>query len=81
MDEILEISREIDFNNLIYHFKGPSPSINVTKFVGPKYTFDQLKNGSKTLLQVEEDQKNFRLEIGQITSGKPKDNQIIKKMQ
>ena len=73
MNEILEISREIDFNNLIYHFKGPSPSINFNKFVGPKYTFDQLKNGSKTLLQVEEDQKIFRLELGQITAGKPKD--------
>ena len=28
MDEIIEMSREINFNNLIYHFKGPSPSKN-----------------------------------------------------
>ena len=28
MDKILEMSREINFNNLIYHFKGPSPSKN-----------------------------------------------------
>ena len=40
MDEILEISREINHNNLVYHFKGPSRSISSTEFGGPMYTFD-----------------------------------------
>ena len=39
MDKILEMSREINFNNLIYHFKGPSPSISFTEFGGPIYTY------------------------------------------
>ena len=40
MDEILEMSREINHNNLVYHFKGPSRSISFTEFGGPMYTFD-----------------------------------------
>ena len=54
MDKILKMRKEINFNNLIYHFKGPSPSINFAKFDGPMHTYNQLKNGDKTS-QVEED--------------------------
>ena len=60
MDEILEMRRSINFDNLIYHFKGPSPSLSFTKFGGQMYTCNKLKNGDKTLPQVEEDQKKFR---------------------
>ena len=49
MNVILEMSREINFNNLIDRFRGPSPSISFTKFGGPMYTYNQLKNGDKTL--------------------------------
>ena len=73
MDEILEMGREINFNNLIYHFNGRSPSISFTKLEYPICTYNQLKNGDKTLSQLEEDQKNFRSELGQITSRRPKD--------
>ena len=37
------------------------------------YIYNQLKIGDKTLSQVEEDQKKNRSELGQITSGRPKD--------
>ena len=59
MDEILEISREINYSNLVYNFKGATPSINFAIFGGPMYTYNQLKNGKKTLHQVEEEQKYF----------------------
>ena len=36
MDEILEMSREINYNNLVYNFKGQTPSISFIKFGGPK---------------------------------------------
>ena len=35
------------------------------------YTYNQLKNGEKTLQQVEENQKTFKMELNQITSGNP----------
>ena len=72
MYEILEISSEISFNILIYHFKGLIPSISFPEFDGPMHIYNQLKSGDKTLSQVEEDKK-FKSELGQITSRRPKD--------
>ena len=71
MDEILEMSRQINFNNLIYNFKGSSPSIRFTEFGGPMYTYNQLKTDYKTLEQVEEQKNNNKWELGQVTSGDP----------
>ena len=59
MEEILEMRKEINYNNLVYNFKGPTRSINFTNFGGPMYTYDQLKNGEKKLKQVEKEQKDF----------------------
>ena len=45
------MSREINYSNLVYDFKGPTSSICFTELGGPMYTYDQLKNGDKTLQQ------------------------------
>ena len=36
------------------------------------YTYNKLKNGEKTLQQVEEDQKHFKKDLNEIKSGNPK---------
>ena len=59
MDEILETSKEINYSNLVYDFKGPTPSMNFAIFWGPMYTYNQLKNGKETLQQVQEEQRDF----------------------
>ena len=59
MDKILKMSRKTNYSNLVYDFKGPTSSINFAIFGGPMYTYIQLKNGKKTLQQVEEEQKCF----------------------
>ena len=41
------MSREINFNNLIYRFKGLSPSISFTEFGGPMHANNQLKMAIK----------------------------------
>ena len=79
MDEILEMSRETNYNNLVYNFKGPTTPISFTRFGGPMYTYNQLKNGDTTLQQAEKQQKDFKKELNEITSGNPKqksDNQL-----
>ena len=53
------MSKKINQGNLVYDFKGSTPPINFTKFEGPMYSYNQLKNGEKTLQQVEEEQKHF----------------------
>ena len=35
MDEILKMSREINYGNLDYDFKGPTPSLNFAMFGSP----------------------------------------------
>ena len=72
MDEILEMSNKIDFNNLTYNFKGQTASINFGKFGGPMYIYGHMKNGDTTLQQVEKQQKDFKKELNEITSGNPK---------
>ena len=59
MDEILKMSDKIDFDRLIYNFKGPTSSINFGKFSGPMYICGHMKNGGTTLQQVEKQQKDF----------------------
>ena len=49
MDEIVKMSREINYSNLVYDFKGLTPSINFSIFGGPMYTYNQLKNDEKSL--------------------------------
>ena len=72
MEEILEMSIKIDYGQLIYNFKGPTPPINFGKFGGPIYIYNHMKNGDTTLQQVEKQQKDFKKELNEITSGNPK---------
>ena len=72
MDEILEMSDKIDFDCLIYNFKGPTASINFGKFGGPMYIYGHMKKRDITLQVVEKQRKNFKKELNEITSGNPK---------
>ena len=60
MDEILKMRKKIDFDKLIYEFKGPTSSINFGKFGGPIYIYGHMRNGDITLQQVEKPQKDFK---------------------
>ena len=53
------MSKEISHGDLVYDFKGPTPSINFRKYGGPMYIYRHMKNGEKTLQQIEEEQKYF----------------------
>ena len=71
-DEILKMSKEISHSDLVYDFKGPTPSVNFGYYGGPMYIYGHMKNGEKTLQQVEEEQKKIKNYLNQITSGNPK---------
>ena len=72
MDEILKMSDKIDFDRLIYNFKGPTSSINFGKFGGSMYIYRHMKNGDTTLQQVEKQQKDFKKELNEVKSRNPK---------
>ena len=44
------MSKQIDFDNLTYYFKGPNFAlINFIGFRGPKHVYDNLKNGNTSI--------------------------------
>ena len=53
MNEIQNLNKKIDFNNLIYHFKGKSGPNNFISFKGPLAFHRNIKNGYITLERAE----------------------------
>ena len=71
--KIYNISNEIDFNDLIYCFKGPNTApINFIDFRGPMHIYDEIKNGNISIEKIEEDQKQFKSKLNEITTGNSK---------
>ena len=58
---------DIICNNLIYHSTTPGIApINFIKFKGPFNTFKEIRDGDKTLQEIEEDQKKLKSSLGEI---------------
>ena len=73
MKEIQKISKKIDFNNLIYYFKGPNITpMDFIRFRGSLHFFKWIKNGSILLQKAEKEQRQFKSGLGEITKGNPK---------
>ena len=72
LDEIQELSREIDYKNLNYNLTmKASGSINFTGYNGPFTLFKKIRDEDISLEMAEEDKKKFKREFGQIKSGNP----------
>ena len=66
LDEIQELSREIDYKSLNYDFTMKATgSINFTGYNGPFTLFKKIRDGDISLEMAEEDKKKKR-EFGQI---------------
>ena len=75
LDEIQELSKEIDYKNLNYNFTTKaSGSINFIKSKGPFSLFKKIRDGELSLIMEEEDQGKCKREFSQIKSGNPKHN-------
>ena len=62
-DEIQNLSKQIDFNNLTYYFKGESAPKNVIGFKGPLDFYKNIKIGHITLEKAEENKKNLKKNV------------------
>ena len=70
MGEIQEISKEMNYNNLTYHYI--TTGIRQTYFIefrGPLHILKEIKNGDKAIQAAEEEQIKFKSKFGQIKSG------------
>ena len=72
LDEIQELSREIDYKNLNYDFttKASAP-VNFTGYNSPFTLFKKIRDGDISLEIAEEDKKIFKRKYGQIKLGNP----------
>ena len=71
--ETYSISKRSNFNNLTYHFKGSNTApINCIDFKGPMHIYNEVKHGNISIENIEEDQKQFKSKLNEITTGNPK---------
>ena len=61
MGEIKNLSKEINFNNLIYYFKSKIGPKNFISFKGPLGFYKNVKDGYITLEKAEENQEKSHL--------------------
>ena len=55
--EIQDLSKQIDFDSLVYYFKAENVSKNVINFKGPLSFYRNIKDGYATLEKAEENKK------------------------
>ena len=73
LDEIQDLSREIDYKNLNYNFATEaSGSMNFIKSKGPFSLFKRIRDGDIPIEMAEEDQTKFKREFSQTKSGNPR---------
>ena len=57
MEKIQDLSKQIDFNNLIHHYKSKTVPKCFLSFKGPLKYYKNIKEGNVTLEKAEEKQK------------------------
>ena len=70
MDEIKDLSRKTDLNNLIYFFKSKDSSlITFVGFKAPLHFYKKILNGNTKLSKAEENQEQFKSTLNEIIRG------------
>ena len=64
--------KPIDFNDLIYYYKGSNEPIDFNEYKGMMKIFKNMHSGNKTLEDIEQEQNKFKKEINIIKQGNPK---------
>ena len=80
MSKIQKISAEINYDDLVYYFKGSSSPVSFIEYEDPLDIYDKIKNGDKIIQAAEKEQKNkkknkktkkIKSKLSEITSGNP----------
>ena len=72
MEELQYLSKQIDFNNLTYKYKGKTASKYFIAFKGLLGFYKNIKEVYITLEKAKEKQKEFKSEINEIVKGSEK---------
>ena len=70
---IYNISKKIDFKNLVYYSKSKDITpINCIPFRGPMLICNNIKNGNTSIKKLEEDRKQFKSNLNEMKKGNSK---------
>ena len=72
MEEIQDLSKEIDLNNLTYHYKGKNDPKKFIGSKGPLSFYRSIKEGHITLVKQKNNKKEFKLDLNEILKGSKK---------
>ena len=70
MADIQKLSKQISFSELVYYFKGNSGANNSIGLKGPLGLFNNIKDGCINIKKTEENQKEIKLDLNEITKRK-----------
>ena len=72
LDEIIELTNEANFNDLIYHFMGDTASKKFDGFKNRIKLFEKLKSGDMKLEEAKKMQNVFKSNLNEISKGRYK---------
>ena len=73
ISEIYNMSKQTDFDNLNHYFKDQNiTTISFISFKGSLHIYNFIKDSNISIEKIEEDQKQFKSKLNEITTGDPK---------
>ena len=64
LDEITELDEKVNFNDLVYRYKGKSPDEKFNKYGNALDLINKIKNGEMKLVDAKNDQIRFKSYLG-----------------
>ena len=79
LNEITELDKKVDLDDLIYKYKGNTPNEEFNTYDNALDLIDKIKNGEIKLAEVKSNQINFKSNLGEIKKGSKKSKEQIKR--
>ena len=72
LDEITELNKKVNFDDLIYRYKGNTAAAKFYKFDNAFSLLDKIRDGKVSLTDVKNDQAEFKSYLNEIKKGNKK---------
>ena len=66
LDEITELDKKVNPDNLIYRYNGKTPDVKFNKLDNAVDLTDNIREGKKTIVDVKNDQIKFKSDLSEL---------------
>ena len=66
LDEITELDKKVNPDNLIYRYKGKTPDVKFNKLDNAVDLTDNIREGKKAIVDVKNDQIKFKSDLSEL---------------